>query len=99
MPPPGRYYNLGRTGLRVELVADAPMHLVARHFFAELAPPAVSKSATTSSASLGKAPRRRTGTATGGDLMTVFYSFVSLAAISELESPMRGRESRGYDRG
>ncbi len=37
MPPPGRYYNLGRTGLRVELVADAPMHLVARHFFAELA--------------------------------------------------------------
>lgn len=30
----GWYYNLGRTGLRVELVADAPTHLVVRHVFA-----------------------------------------------------------------
>ncbi|MBL8753780.1 MAG: hypothetical protein JNK15_10810 [Planctomycetes bacterium] len=28
---PGWYYNLGVTGLRVELVADAPTHLVVRH--------------------------------------------------------------------
>lgn len=28
---PGWYYNLGVTGLRVELVADAPQHLVVRH--------------------------------------------------------------------
>ena len=27
---PGWYYNLGRTGLRVELVAEAPTHLVVR---------------------------------------------------------------------
>ena len=32
---PGWYYNLGRTGLRVELVAEAPTHLVVRHVFAE----------------------------------------------------------------
>lgn len=31
---PGWYYNLGTTGLRVELVADAPTHLVVRHVFA-----------------------------------------------------------------
>ena len=31
---PGWYYNLGVTGLRVELVADAPEHLVVRHVFA-----------------------------------------------------------------
>lgn len=31
---PGWYYNLGRTGLRVELVADAPTHLVVRYVFA-----------------------------------------------------------------
>jgi len=31
---PGWYYNLGRTGLRVELVAEAPTHLVVRHVFA-----------------------------------------------------------------
>jgi hypothetical protein len=30
---PGWYYNLGRTGLRVELVADAPTRLVVRHVF------------------------------------------------------------------
>jgi hypothetical protein len=30
---PGWFYNLGRTGLRVELVADAPTHLVVRHVF------------------------------------------------------------------
>lgn len=30
---PGWYYNLGRTGLRVELVADAPTHLVVRYVF------------------------------------------------------------------
>jgi hypothetical protein len=30
---PGWYYNLGVTGIRVELVADAPKHLVVRHVF------------------------------------------------------------------
>lgn len=30
---PGWYYNLGTTGLRVELVADAPTTLVVRHVF------------------------------------------------------------------
>lgn len=30
---PGWFYNLGRTGLRVELVAAAPTHLVVRHVF------------------------------------------------------------------
>jgi hypothetical protein len=30
---PGWYYGLGRTGLRVELVADAPTHLVVRYVF------------------------------------------------------------------
>ena len=30
---PGWYYNLGVTGLRVELVADAPTHLVVRYVF------------------------------------------------------------------
>ncbi len=34
---PGWYYNLGRTGLRVELVAEAPTHLVVRHVFANSA--------------------------------------------------------------
>ncbi len=34
---PGWYYNLGRTGLRVELVADAPKHLVVRYVFADSA--------------------------------------------------------------
>ncbi len=34
---PGWYYNLGRTGLRVELVADAPTHLVVRYVFADSA--------------------------------------------------------------
>lgn len=34
---PGWYYNLGQTGLRVELVADAPTHLVVRHVFANSA--------------------------------------------------------------
>ena len=34
---PGWYYNLGRTGLRVELVAEAPTHLVVRHVFADSA--------------------------------------------------------------
>jgi hypothetical protein len=32
---PGWFYNLGVTGLRVELVADAPTHLVVRHVFAD----------------------------------------------------------------
>ena len=32
---PGWYYNLGLTGLRVELVAEAPTHLVVRHVFAD----------------------------------------------------------------
>lgn len=31
---PGWFYNLGITGLRVELVADHPTHLVVRHVFA-----------------------------------------------------------------
>ena len=30
----GWFYNLGVTGIRVELVADAPTHLVVRHVFA-----------------------------------------------------------------
>ena len=30
---PGWYYNVGVTGMRVELVADAPRHLVVRHVF------------------------------------------------------------------
>lgn len=30
---PGWFYNLGRTGLRVELVPDAPTHLVVRYVF------------------------------------------------------------------
>lgn len=30
---PGWFYNLGRTGLRVELVESAPTHLVVRHVF------------------------------------------------------------------
>ena len=30
---PGWFYNLGRTGLRVELTADAPTHLVVRYVF------------------------------------------------------------------
>ncbi len=30
---PGWYYNLGVTGIRVELVEDAPTHLVVRHVF------------------------------------------------------------------
>lgn len=32
---PGWYYNLGITGLRVELVAEQPTHLVVRHVFAD----------------------------------------------------------------
>ncbi|MEZ5977474.1 MAG: DUF6288 domain-containing protein [Planctomycetota bacterium] len=32
---PGWYYNLGITGLRAELVDDAPTHLVVRHVFAK----------------------------------------------------------------
>ncbi|HMS16391.1 MAG TPA: DUF6288 domain-containing protein, partial [Planctomycetota bacterium] len=32
---PGWYYNLGVTGLRVELVADHPTHLVVRHVLSE----------------------------------------------------------------
>tara|TARA_R110002096_G_scaffold73769_5_gene174810 strand:+ start:752 stop:2260 length:1509 start_codon:yes stop_codon:yes gene_type:complete len=32
---PGWYYNLGVTGIRVELVADAPKHLVVRHVFGD----------------------------------------------------------------
>ncbi|MBM4013921.1 MAG: hypothetical protein FJ293_03025 [Planctomycetes bacterium] len=31
---PGWYYHLGLSGMRVELVADAPTHLVVRHVFA-----------------------------------------------------------------
>ena len=31
---PGWYYNLGLSGIRVELVADEPTHLVVRHVFA-----------------------------------------------------------------
>lgn len=30
---PGWFYNLGRTGLRVELIESAPTHLVVRHVF------------------------------------------------------------------
>lgn len=32
---PGWYYNLGITGVRVELVAEQPTHLVVRHVFAD----------------------------------------------------------------
>ncbi|MEQ1893491.1 MAG: DUF6288 domain-containing protein, partial [Planctomycetota bacterium] len=32
---PGWFYNLGSTGLRVELVAEQPTHLVVRHVFAD----------------------------------------------------------------
>lgn len=32
---PGWYYNLGVTGLRVELIAEAPTHLVVRHVLAD----------------------------------------------------------------
>lgn len=32
---PGWFYNLGITGLRVELVAEEPTHLVVRHVFAD----------------------------------------------------------------
>jgi hypothetical protein len=32
---PGWYYNLGITGLLVELVAEQPTHLVVRHVFAD----------------------------------------------------------------
>jgi hypothetical protein len=32
---PGWYYNLGPTGLRVELIAEQPTHLVVRYVFAE----------------------------------------------------------------
>jgi len=34
---PGGFYNLGRTGLRVELVAEAPTHLVVRYVFKDSA--------------------------------------------------------------